>query len=83
MFYSKVCQISSRKLFSTSKTIVISDKVKAAFQNGEPIVALESTIITHGMPPPHNLICAKRVEEIIEQNVSDSLKKNFTINLHF
>lgn len=35
--------------------IRISDQVKTALNEGRPIVALESTIITHGMPFPDNL----------------------------
>ena len=71
MISPKIFKFSCRRLFSTSsKSIIISDKVRHALQNNEPVVALESTIITHGMPHPHNIQCAKRVEEIIEQNVS-------------
>ncbi|MEL7092902.1 MAG: pseudouridine-5'-phosphate glycosidase [Pseudomonadota bacterium] len=39
-----------------------SAEVAAAFANGTPIVALESTIITHGMPWPQNLDVARQVE---------------------
>ncbi|MEE9389503.1 MAG: pseudouridine-5'-phosphate glycosidase [Paracoccaceae bacterium] len=39
-----------------------SDEVKAARDNGTPIVALESTIITHGMPYPQNVETARLVE---------------------
>ncbi|HQU67578.1 MAG TPA: pseudouridine-5'-phosphate glycosidase [Albidovulum sp.] len=39
-----------------------SPEVAAARTNGAPIVALESTIITHGMPFPQNLETARRVE---------------------
>ena len=52
-----------------SKSIVISDHVQNSLLNGEPIVALESTIITHGMPQPHNLNTAKKVESIIREKV--------------
>ena len=48
---------------------MISDAVKSAINNGEPVVALESTIITHGMPYPHNVSTAKKVESIIQQQV--------------
>ena len=54
---------------SKSKAVVISDHVQNAIANGDPIVALESTIITHGMPRPHNLNTAKRVEAIIREKV--------------
>ncbi|CAN7393587.1 pseudouridine-5'-phosphate glycosidase [Rhizobium sp. LjRoot254] len=42
-----------------------SSEVAAAKANGVPVVALESTIITHGMPYPGNLEMAQSVEEII------------------
>lgn len=42
-----------------------SPKVLDALNNGRPVVALESTIIAHGMPYPDNLLTAKRVEETI------------------
>ena len=71
MISPKIFKFCCRRLFSTSsQSIIISDKVRHALQNNEPVVALESTIITHGMPHPHNIQCAKRVEDIIEQNVS-------------
>ena len=37
-------------------------EVKQAIKNNDPVVALESTIITHGMPWPENLKTAKSVE---------------------
>lgn len=42
---------------------VLSDEVRAARADGRPVVALESTIITHGMPWPQNLETARRVED--------------------
>jgi pseudouridine-5'-phosphate glycosidase len=45
--------------------IVLSAEVAAAISRKAPIVALESTIITHGMPFPGNLEMARSVEEII------------------
>jgi pseudouridine-5'-phosphate glycosidase len=44
-----------------------SDEVAAAKARGAPIVALESTIITHGMPYPGNLNMARSVERIIRE----------------
>lgn len=44
------------------KLIVQSDEVRDAFATGKPVVALESTIITHGMPFPRNLETARQVE---------------------
>ncbi|WP_284777447.1 pseudouridine-5'-phosphate glycosidase [Agrobacterium sp. lyk4-40-TYG-31] len=45
--------------------IAYSQEVAAAKQRGAPIVALESTIITHGMPYPGNIQMAESVEQII------------------
>ena len=45
--------------------LVYSAEVRAALDAGQPIVALESTIITHGMPWPGNLEMAESVEAII------------------
>ncbi|CAD7035251.1 pseudouridine-5'-phosphate glycosidase [Pseudorhizobium halotolerans] len=47
--------------------IVYSEEVAAARRAGRPLVALESTIITHGMPYPGNLDMARSVEAIIRQ----------------
>ncbi|MCZ8180594.1 MAG: pseudouridine-5'-phosphate glycosidase [Rhizobium sp.] len=47
--------------------ITYSSEVNAAKQRGAPIVALESTIITHGMPYPGNLQMARSVEDIVRQ----------------
>ena len=43
----------------------IAPEVAAALANGQPVVALESTIISHGMPWPDNAATAKRVEQTI------------------
>jgi pseudouridine-5'-phosphate glycosidase len=43
----------------------ISTEVKAALAASKAVVALESTIITHGMPYPQNLAMAKAVEDIV------------------
>ncbi|XP_057309342.1 uncharacterized protein LOC130647488 [Hydractinia symbiolongicarpus] len=46
----------------------IRDDVRAAVANKLPVVALESTIITHGMPYPQNLQTALHVEKIIRDH---------------
>jgi len=48
--------------------ILYSEEVRLAREHGTPVVALESTIITHGMPYPVNLETTQAVEEIIRQN---------------
>lgn len=51
-----------------NKYIVISKEVQEAIDNNQPIVALESTIISHGMPYPKNVETALNVEKIIREN---------------
>jgi len=46
----------------------ISTGIQNALKEGKPIVALESTIISHGMPYPKNVETALKVERIIEEN---------------
>ena len=46
----------------------IAPEVKAALQSGKPVVALESTIISHGMPYPQNVETALNVEKIVREN---------------
>jgi pseudouridine-5'-phosphate glycosidase len=48
--------------------ITLSDEVIKAKEQGKPIVALESTIISHGMPYPQNVQTARVVEQIIRDN---------------
>jgi pseudouridine-5'-phosphate glycosidase len=47
------------------KYIRISSEVKEAVEKGKPVVALESTIISHGMPYPENIRTAIEIEKII------------------
>lgn len=47
--------------------IRFGDEVKGAIENGLPIVALESTIISHGLPFPQNLEAAQKAENIIRE----------------
>lgn len=42
-----------------------SDEVAEALDSGAPVVALESTIISHGLPQPRNLQVARELEEIV------------------
>ena len=46
----------------------INPEVKLALQEGKPVIALESTIISHGMPYPKNVECALQVEKVIRDN---------------
>lgn len=49
-------------------SIFLSDEVYHALKHDEPIVALESTIISHGMPYPKNVECALELEKIVRDN---------------
>ncbi len=51
-----------------NKYIEYSPEVLEAIQNNKPIVALESTIISHGMPYPQNAEVAKKCQSIIREN---------------
>jgi pseudouridine-5'-phosphate glycosidase len=46
----------------------VTDEVAAALADGTPVVALESTIISHGMPYPQNVAMAVEVEGIIREH---------------
>ena len=50
------------------KWLEYSEEVLEAKKANKPIVALESTIISHGMPYPQNVQTAKEVEEVIRKN---------------
>lgn len=43
----------------------VADEVAAALAAGRPVVALETTLVTHGLPPPHGLRVAAALEEVI------------------
>ncbi|MFJ1291982.1 pseudouridine-5'-phosphate glycosidase, partial [Paracoccus yeei] len=47
--------------------LVFAPEVKQALAANRPVVALESTIITHGMPYPQNLEVARRVEATVRE----------------
>lgn len=50
------------------KYLSYSAEVQEAMAQGKPVVALESTIISHGMPYPQNVKTAREVEQIIRDN---------------
>ena len=51
-----------------NKYLDVNPEVSAAIAAGKPVVALESTIISHGMPYPQNVETALNVERIIREN---------------
>jgi len=50
------------------KYLDINPEVKAAIEAGKAVVALESTIISHGMPYPKNVVTALEVEKIVREH---------------
>ena len=53
---------------SLNKYLDVAPEVQQALDEGRPVVALESTIISHGMPYPQNVETALKVEQIIRDN---------------
>ncbi|MBQ3211497.1 MAG: pseudouridine-5'-phosphate glycosidase [Oscillospiraceae bacterium] len=51
-----------------NKYLDIAPEVKKALDEGKPVVALESTIISHGMPYPRNVETALMVEQMVRDN---------------
>ena len=51
-----------------NKYLDIAPEVKKALEEGRPVVALESTIISHGMPYPRNVETALMVEQMVRDN---------------
>lgn len=47
--------------------LALGDEVRVAFDEGRPVVALESTIIAHGFPYPSNVECALQTERVIRE----------------
>ena len=60
--------ITSAKVVHMKSAIKYSAEVSAAIAAGKPVVALESTIISHGLPRPSNLAVAIECEKIIRDH---------------
>jgi pseudouridine-5'-phosphate glycosidase len=58
-------RMSSTVSHMPSSTVIVNPEVAEALEAGHPVVALESTIITHGLPRPHNLSVAQDVERVV------------------
>ncbi|GAM34066.1 hypothetical protein TCE0_015r01406 [Talaromyces pinophilus] len=54
--------------FANSKFFQVSEEVKDAIATGRPVVALESTIYTHGFPYPDNVALASLLESVVRKN---------------
>lgn len=53
---------------SNSKLFAVSDEVRSALHAQKPVVALESTIYTHGYPYPDNVALASHLESVVRLN---------------
>lgn len=60
---------SSKSIFVENSYFDISEEVRNALDSKKPVVALESTIVTHGMPYPSNVECALEVENVVREQV--------------
>jgi len=58
-YYNLIMRVNGERFFD------FKDEVKEALEEGRPMVALESTLISHGFPYPENLEVAGEMEEII------------------
>lgn len=55
------------KLMMDKMLFTLSSEVSSALETNQPIVALESTVIAHGLPRPQNLETAHRLEQIVRE----------------
>ena len=69
--FSRTCAFHT--CFMCSSLLDIKDEVQEAIINKRAVVALESTIITHGMPHPENLKTAIDVENIVREQVKTKI----------
>ena len=53
----------------------ITPEIQEALAAGKPVVALESTILSHGMPYPQNVEFAHKVEEIVRVQADLQLER--------
>jgi pseudouridine-5'-phosphate glycosidase len=50
------------------ENFIFNEEAGDALETGKPVVALESTVIAHGLPRPRNLETARRLEQIVRDN---------------
>lgn len=67
---SSSVRMAMHRSYCATSPLVFSEEIYEAKATDKPIVALESTIICHGMPYPQNLETALEVENIIRRQVS-------------
>lgn len=60
--------IPTRRSIATSSLFQVSEEVQQALSEKRPVVALETTIYTHGFPYPANMALATNLESLVRQN---------------
>lgn len=65
----RLSSLNNKKQSLNTEHIDISEEVRFALQHNKPVVALESTIITHGIPFPENVEFSTNVEQTVRQQV--------------
>nr|CDJ95063.1 unnamed protein product [Haemonchus contortus] len=65
MSLSRLSIVLCRRLQTLPSPIVVSSAVRSALASKKGVVALESTVITHGLPYPNNLETAKLLEDVV------------------
>ncbi len=60
----------------------VQPEVQTALDAGKPVVALESTIVAHGMPFPENLELAQEVENILRRKVNPNSIPALSFHTH-
>jgi pseudouridine-5'-phosphate glycosidase len=64
----RTCRCWTKQRGSLMKWIRISEEVRAAVAGADPVVALESTVLAHGLPRPRNLEVGKELEAIVRRS---------------
>ncbi|KAG9206712.1 hypothetical protein G6514_003553 [Epicoccum nigrum] len=62
------CALLGRRHLTNNGFFRVSDEVREALHSGKPVVALESTIYTHGFPYPENVALASLLESVVRVN---------------
>lgn len=65
--YQKTPRKGQKKASANSKIFKVSDEVREAIETGKPVVALETTIYTHGFPYPDNVALATHLESVVRR----------------
>ncbi|KAK4497729.1 hypothetical protein PRZ48_010382 [Zasmidium cellare] len=65
---ANIVPVGRRGLSTNSKSFKVSEEVQQAIAEKRPVVALETTIYTHGFPYPDNVALSSRLESLVREN---------------